>query len=64
MSFNMETIKARDRRKVRDRLNQMQRAIACVALAVDGLSSRDRLVVLNEALRQALADDGQSSSPT
>ena len=56
MPVNIETIKARERRSVRDRGNQMQRALAAVALAVDGLSSVDRLMVLNDALRQAVDD--------
>jgi len=45
------------RRKLRSRANQMLRAVSAVHLAVDGLPSRDRLIVLNEALRDALDDD-------
>jgi len=54
MLQNLETAKARERRMVRDRMDQMQRAMAAVALAVDGLPHRDRLIVLNVTLRQAL----------
>jgi hypothetical protein len=53
MPINMETIKARDRRGVRDRENQMRRALSAVYLAVEALSRRDRLAVLTEALRDA-----------
>jgi hypothetical protein len=38
---------------VRDRENQMRRALSAVYLAVEALSRRDRLAVLTEALRDA-----------
>jgi hypothetical protein len=46
----------RSAHRLRDIANQMQRAICAVELAVDALSPRDRLIVLNEALRNALDD--------
>lgn len=46
---------SRDRRALRSRVNQMQRAIASIELSVDSLSPRDRVVVLHTALKDALA---------
>ena len=45
-----------DRRRIRGRANQMQRALAAIHLATDSLSRTERLVVLNEALSEALQD--------
>src|SRR5215813_11749021 len=44
----------RERRALRSRVNQMQRALAAVYLAVDGLSPRDRVVVLHTALQESM----------
>lgn len=46
----------RERRKLRGRLNQMERAAAGVTLAVDGLAPKDQCIILQAALRTALAD--------
>jgi hypothetical protein len=50
-----------ERRRLRSRANQMQRAVAAVDLAVDALSAVDRLVVLNSCLRAALDDAARLS---
>ena len=54
----------RDRRKDRDlrrsRTNQMERAVVAVAVAVDALSLKDRVIVFNNALRRALDDLAES----
>ena len=50
-----------ERRRLRSRANQMQRAEAAVHLSVDALSPTDRLVVLNSCLRAALDDAGRLS---
>jgi len=44
----------RDRRRLTGQANQMQTAVAAVELAVDGLHAKARLVVLHEALRNAV----------
>ena len=45
---------ALERRHVRDRANQIQRAIAAVYLAVDALPPTDQVLTLNVALRETL----------
>jgi hypothetical protein len=52
----------RDARKTRARANQMQRAICAIDLAVDSLSVNDRLIVLNNALRNALDDQASGGA--
>jgi hypothetical protein len=44
---------ASDRHQARRLGNQVQRAMAAIALCVDGLPDRERLLVLNGALREA-----------
>jgi hypothetical protein len=56
-SAQTEAAASAERRRVRNRANQMQRALAAVHVAVDALSGTDRLVVLNEALSQALQEE-------
>jgi hypothetical protein len=45
---------ARERRLVRDRANQIERAISAVYLAVDALSGTDRLIALHQVLSAEL----------
>ena len=45
-----EQASARERRSVRHRANQIQRAISAVYLAVDGLETTDALIAINEVL--------------
>jgi hypothetical protein len=45
-----------DRRRIDKLANEMQRAVAGVNLVCDGLPERSRVIVLNEALRDALDD--------
>lgn len=44
----------RNARRLRSRANQIQRAIAAIELAVDGLSHDDRLIALSFVVRGAL----------
>jgi hypothetical protein len=54
---------ARERRLMRDRGNQIQRAAASVDLALDGLKYHEQLVVLNEQLESRLSrHDSQGPS--
>jgi len=46
---------AKERRNIRNRVNQMDRAIAAVTLAVDALSHKEKCIVLHECLSDALA---------
>lgn len=46
---------ARERHLIRKRAVQMQRALAAIELAIDGLPQTDRLIVLNAVLTEALA---------
>ena len=50
-----------ERRRLRSQVNQLMRAEASVMLSVDALSHRDRLVVLNACLRNALDDASRMS---
>lgn len=54
-----QALASSDARRLRRRANQIQRAIAAVQLAVDGLSGTDRLIVLNDALTEALREERQ-----
>jgi hypothetical protein len=53
---------ARSRRLLRARANQMQRALAAVTLSIDGLAPRDRVIVLNQALNEAIAEYDRKSA--
>ena len=52
----------RNRRKLRGRCNQMERAVASVELSVDALPLRDRVIVLNSVLRDTLDDWRQAEA--
>ena len=47
---------SRARRRLRGRVNQVERAVVAVHLSVDALSKVDKLLVLNACLRDALED--------
>lgn len=57
-----EKTAARERRLIRKRANQMQRALAAVLTDVDALGPTDRLIVLNDALVVALRDHRRSGA--
>ena len=47
---------ARERRLVRDRANQIQRAVAAIDMACEGLDPIGKLIAVNEVLRRELHD--------
>lgn len=47
---------ARERKLVRGRADQMQRAVAGIYLTIDGLRPVERLIVLNEVLADELRE--------
>jgi hypothetical protein len=51
-----EKTSARERRLIRSRANQMQRALTAVLTDVDALGPTDALIVLNDALVAKLAE--------
>ena len=46
----------RERTKRRNRLNQCERAVGAMHLAIDALSLRERILVANQVLRDCLDD--------
>ena len=54
MMQNENITPARERKLVRGRAEQIQRALAGIELMIDGLSPVDQLIALNEALSEKL----------
>ena len=55
---------AQERRLMRRRAEQMQRALTGIGMQLDPLPPRDRVVVANLALRQALDEYNAHEQPT